>query len=509
EFVVLRLEAEPRQRARQRHVDAVAFQSELDALELVLAQVAVGQHAHHFQPDMVDLDQLADRIAAAGEQVGRGLVAEYRDGRQGVVVGLGQCASVGHAQRRQGEIVRAHAAGLGVATAVVAEGGVGLDRLLGGKALGARHHCQRGARVGHAQAQAALARLAARVLVLRSRLGDQVVQAQAFDQPQRLAAAAFADRLHRHDRADAEHQSEQGQPGAQAAAPEFLDGLAPDRGQGGEQASHGPSGSVAASSAVAAASPLTVSCLSAASSPSSSSGKAAFASSTWSPGDRPDSTCERATPRAPSSTSRHSKPLPSRTRTTRAPSRLRRATLGTLIASAASSWMIRARICWPGTRPSRSAASRGTGARIDRYFTGSRRLRDFGALATQDSLLVMVSCGRPSGYISTAWPTATPCDWSCGSDNSTSIALASGRLPNSRPAYSEAPVAGFTPDQLAASISTPSLGARSSSAARSSRRALASRAKVARWASSRACSAPPRTPAWSRCHCRVSWRASR
>src|SRR3546814_7290214 len=71
--------------------------------------------------------------------------------------------------------------------------------------------------------------------VLRTRLGDQVVQAQAFDQPQRLAAAAFAHRLHRHDRADAEHQPEQGQPGAQAAAPELLDGLAPDRGQRSEE----------------------------------------------------------------------------------------------------------------------------------------------------------------------------------------------------------------------------------------------------------------------------------
>src|SRR3546814_10087541 len=90
-----------------------------------------------------------------------------------------------------------------------------------------RHHGQRGARVGHAQAEAALAGFAARVVVLRTRLGDQVVQAQAFDQPQRLAAAAFAHRLHRHDRADAEHQPEQGQPGAQAAAPELLDGLAP------------------------------------------------------------------------------------------------------------------------------------------------------------------------------------------------------------------------------------------------------------------------------------------
>src|SRR5690606_7679760 len=295
----------------------------------------------------------------------------------------------------------------GVAAAMVAEGGVGLGRLLGGKALGARHHRQRGARVGHAQAEAALAGFAARVLVLRPRLRDQVVQAQALDQPQRLAPAAFADRLHRHDRADAEHQPEQGQAGAQAAAPEFLDGLAPDRGQGGKQAVHAPSASVASSPASASASTSTpavspadaLSASASASSPSSC-GPAAFASSTWSPGDRPDSTCERATPRAPSSTSRHSKPLPSRTRTTRVPPRLRRATLGTLIASAASSWMIRARICWPGTRPSRSAASRGTGARIDRYFTGSRRLRDFGALATHDSLLAMVSCGRPSGYIS-------------------------------------------------------------------------------------------------------------
>src|SRR3546814_1680763 len=66
-------------------------------------------------------------------------------------------------------------------------------------------------------------------------------------QPQRLAAAAFAHRLHRHDRADAEHQPEQGQPGAQAAAPELLDGLAPDRGQGGEQAVHGLSASVVSS----------------------------------------------------------------------------------------------------------------------------------------------------------------------------------------------------------------------------------------------------------------------
>src|SRR3546814_720018 len=109
-------------------------------------------------------------------------------------------------------------------------------------------------------------------------------------QPQRLAAAAFAHRLHRHDRADAEHQPEQGQPGAQAAAPELLDGLAPDRGQGGEQAVHGLSASVvsslaastsAASSSVA--SPSAVSCLPASSSPASSSGTAAFASSTWSP----------------------------------------------------------------------------------------------------------------------------------------------------------------------------------------------------------------------------------
>src|SRR3546814_993197 len=116
--------------------------------------------------------------------------------------------------------------------------------------------------------------------VLRTRLGDQVVQAQAFDQPQRLAAAAFAHRLHRHDRADAEHQPEQGQPGAQAAAPELLDGLAPDRGQGGEQAVHGLSASVvsslaastsAASSSVA--SPSTVSCLPASSSPASSDRK--------------------------------------------------------------------------------------------------------------------------------------------------------------------------------------------------------------------------------------------
>src|SRR5690606_17877590 len=226
----------------------------------------------------------------------------------------------------------------------------------------------------------ALAGLAARVLVLRASLGDQVVQAQAFDQPQRLAAAAFAHRLHRHDRADAEHQPEQRQSGAQAAAPECLDGFAPDRGQGGEQAVHGPSASVVLSSVASspAASPPAASRLPvpAASSPSSSPGTAAFASSTWSPGDRPDSTCERAAPCAPSSTLRHSKPSPSRTRTTRAPSRLRRATLGTLIASGESSWMIRARICWPGTRPSRAAASGGTGARIDRYFTGSRRLRD-------------------------------------------------------------------------------------------------------------------------------------
>src|SRR3546814_995555 len=70
-----------------------------------------------------------------------------------------------------------------------------------------RHHGQRGARVGHAQAEAALAGFAARVVVLRTRLGDQVVQAQAFDQPQRLAAAAFAHRLHRHDRSE-EHTSE-------------------------------------------------------------------------------------------------------------------------------------------------------------------------------------------------------------------------------------------------------------------------------------------------------------
>src|SRR5690606_40745965 len=209
----------------------------------------------------------------------------------------------------------------GVAAAMVAEGGVGLGRLLGGKALGARHHRQRGARVGHAQAEAALAGLAARVLVLRPRLRDQVVQAQALDQPQRLAPAAFADRLHRHDRADAEHQPEQGQAGAQAAAPEFLDGLAPDRGQGGKQAVHGPSASVASSPASASASaststpavsPADALSASASASSSSSCGTAAFASSTWSPGDRPDSTCERATPRAPSSTSRHSTPLPPR-----------------------------------------------------------------------------------------------------------------------------------------------------------------------------------------------------
>src|SRR3546814_1410457 len=61
---------------------------------------------------------------------------------------------------------------------------------------------------------------------------------------------------------------EQGQPGAQAAAPELLDGLAPDRGQGGEQAVHGLSASVvsslAASTSAASpsvASPSAVSCL--------------------------------------------------------------------------------------------------------------------------------------------------------------------------------------------------------------------------------------------------------
>ncbi len=43
---------------------------------------------------------------------------------------------------------------------------------------------------------------------LRLGLGDQVVQAQAFHQAQRFAPAAFAHRLHRHDRADAEDQAE-------------------------------------------------------------------------------------------------------------------------------------------------------------------------------------------------------------------------------------------------------------------------------------------------------------
>src|SRR3546814_20396802 len=94
-------------------------------------------------------------------------------------------------------------------------------------------------------------------------------------------AAAFAHRLHRHDRADAEHQPEQGQPGAQAAAPELLDGLAPDRGQGGEQAVHGllASGvsSLAASTSPASsyvASPATVSCLPESSAPAPSTGGA-------------------------------------------------------------------------------------------------------------------------------------------------------------------------------------------------------------------------------------------
>src|SRR3546814_15155054 len=104
---------------------------------------------------------------------------------------------------------------------------------------------------------------------------------------------------------------EQGQPGAQAAAPELLDGLAPDRGQGGEQAVHGLSASVvsslAASTSAASpsvASPSAVSFLPASSSPASSSGTAAFASSTWAPGHRTDSTCHRAPPPPPRSNRR-------------------------------------------------------------------------------------------------------------------------------------------------------------------------------------------------------------
>src|SRR5690606_10387777 len=130
---------------------------------------------------------------------------------------------------------------------------------------------------------------------LRAGLRDQVVQAEALDQPQRFAATAFADRLHRHDRADAEHQPEQGQAGAQAPAPEFLNGLAPDRRQRGEQAVHGLSASVAFSSveSASASSPSPASApglsLPASSSLASSSGTAAVASSTWSPGDSPDS----------------------------------------------------------------------------------------------------------------------------------------------------------------------------------------------------------------------------
>ena len=86
-FILLRLEAEACPRAGQRHVDAIALRAQLHALEIVLAQVAIGQHADHLQPDVVDLDQATYRIALR-EQVRRRLMSEYRDRRQrGLVVG--------------------------------------------------------------------------------------------------------------------------------------------------------------------------------------------------------------------------------------------------------------------------------------------------------------------------------------------------------------------------------------------------------------------------------------
>src|SRR5690606_23126392 len=242
------------------------------------------------------------------------------------------------------------AAGLGIAVSGVTAHGKGADGLAAGVLLGARHHPQRGGGIGQGQAERARAILAQAVLVATLGFDDQVVEAEPLHQPQCLATAAFADRLHGDDGADAEDQAEQGEQGAQLSPRQFLQRFAPGNRQSGDH-SAASAWAVARLRAGALAAARAASPAGADSLPSWLRSPRSGVSSTRSPTLRPSVTRERATPRSPSVTSRRTKPAPSATSTKCRPFSDSSARLGTVSASASSLVWISALKACPGTSP--------------------------------------------------------------------------------------------------------------------------------------------------------------
>src|SRR6202034_1767379 len=89
------------------------------------------QHAYHFEPRIVDLDELAEGGAVA-EQVDLGGFAEHADGGAGGVVGLVEEFALGQMQAVDSAVSRPNAVELGDVARRLGENASGVQGTPGG-----------------------------------------------------------------------------------------------------------------------------------------------------------------------------------------------------------------------------------------------------------------------------------------------------------------------------------------------------------------------------------------
>ena len=172
----------------------------------------LAQHAHHFQPGVVHLDELADRRRVA-QQVHLGAFAQHADGGAGGIVrlveetGLRPGAGCGSRHRTGARrIVRACRAPAWEARA--RDAWCGARRAVSSASMFAcRMRTSRSESPGEDGGAAGTPRW----LAAGPRIDQHIAHAQLLDEAQRLLAGAGADGQHADHRADAEHDAQRRQ----------------------------------------------------------------------------------------------------------------------------------------------------------------------------------------------------------------------------------------------------------------------------------------------------------
>src|SRR5262245_28615446 len=218
------LQLEFLERRRERDVDVVAEILQLDAFELVLRQVVVGEHADDREPHLVDLEGLADGRLGAEEFLFDAR-ADHAELFVILLVRFGDQAAFGEVVPGEPEIGRGDADDVGVvALALEREDLKSLDAFAGGIGLEVGRDRRDRLHVAHREADRILADFLEVFVFEFAVLDDDVAQAHRVDDAQALLFGARADRKHGDHRADAEDHPEHGQKRTQLVRVQVAEG---------------------------------------------------------------------------------------------------------------------------------------------------------------------------------------------------------------------------------------------------------------------------------------------